>query len=166
MGSTSTSSGSKQRINGLSFDVDCGSFSLKVLKFSLDITDNGKVAKRAGRPSGYLLGDVEASGTITVGPDGLKTLAEAAKSAGSWQQLAPFDINSYAKVGDDEVKVEAFGCKVRLSKMLDIDKSSSEETTHELPFDVTSEDFVKINGVPYAKPASTSGTSSSSSSSK
>jgi len=166
MGSNTSSTGSKQRINGLSFDIDCGSYSLKVLKFGLDITDNGKVAKRNGRPDGYLLGDVEASGTITVGADGLKTLSEAAKSAGSWQKLAPFDINSYAKVGEDEVKVEAFGCKIRINKILDIDKSNAEETTHELPFDVTSSDFVKINGVPYVEAASTSSASSSSSSSK
>lgn len=151
--------GAKQRINGLSFDIDTGSFSLKVKKFSLDITDNSKAAKRSGRPDGYLVGDVEASGEIVVGADGLKTLSEAAKSAGSWQDLAPFDINSYAKVGDDEVKVEAFGCRIKASKLLDIDTSNSDESEFTLPFDVTAPEFVNINGVPYAKPDAKSGTS-------
>ncbi len=140
----------KRRFNGLSFDIDLGDFAVQVKKFTIEITDNTTVAKRNGKPDGWLLGDVEASGEITVDASGLKAFLDAAKTAKSFQEMEPFDINSYAKVGDDEVKIEAFGCKVKLSSLLDIDKSSTDETEFALPFDVTSPDFVKINGVPYA----------------
>jgi hypothetical protein len=139
----------KQRFNGLGFVLDLGVSALKVQKFSLDITDNSAVAKRNGRPDGNLRGDVEASGTITVDRDGLRAFVELAKSAGSWQEMDPFDINAFGSAGDDTVKVEAFGCRVKVNKLLDIDKNSSDETVFELPFDVTSPDFVKIDGVPY-----------------
>ena len=125
----------KQRFNGMSF--------------TLDITDNTAVAKRNGRPDGWLQGDVEASGTLTVDRDGMRALKELASSAGSWQGIEPFDISSYASAGDDEFKVEAFGCKLRVNKLLDIDKSSTDEALFELPYDVTSPDFVNIDDVPY-----------------
>ena len=140
---------SKQRFNGMSFALDLGVSAVTVQKCTLDITDNTKVAKRDGRPDGYLQGDVEASGTMTVDAEGLKAFTTLAKSAGSWQGVEPFDICFYAKVGTDEVKVEAFGCKIKVNKLMDIDKSSSDETVYDLPFDVTDADFVSINGVPY-----------------
>jgi len=144
---------SVQRFNGLSFDFDLGEFAVQAKKFTLDITDNSKAATRNGRPDGYLIGDVSGSGTITVDRVGLKMVTDAAKSAGSFQDLPPCDINSYAKAGDNEFKVEAFGCKLKISKLLDVDKGNSEETQFELPYDITSPDFVRIDGVPYAKPA-------------
>ena len=141
-----------QRFNGLSFTFDLGEFKVKAKKFSLDITDNSAAAKRDGRPDGFLQGDVEASGTITVDRSGLRAFVDAAKSAGSFQDIPTFDINSYAEAGDDSLKIEVFGCKVKLSKLLDVDKSSADEIEFELPFDVTSPDFVKIDDVPYVKP--------------
>lgn len=141
-----------QRINGLSFDFDLGGKGIHSEKMSLDITDNSAVVKRNGRPDGYVNGAVEASGEIEVDATGLKSITDAAQSAGSFQSLEPFDIVTYAKVGSDEVKVEAFGCKLKVSKLLDIDKSSSDPSKFTIPFDVTSPDFVKINGVPYIKP--------------
>lgn len=142
---------STQRFNGMSFEIDLGDFAVQVKKFSLEIKDDSAVAKRNGKPDGYLLGGVEGSGEILVDRTGLKAFTEAAKKAGSFQETPPFDINSYAKVGDDEVKIEAFGCKVKISNLLDIDTGSTDETEFKLPFDVTSPDFVKIDGVPYAK---------------
>lgn len=141
---------SKQKFNGLSFDVDMGNFSVHIKKFSLEITDNSAVAKRNGKPDGYVRGDVEASGVLVVYRDGLKTITAAAKEAGSFQKLPPFDINSYAKVGDDELKIEAFDCKLKISSLLDIDETSPDETEFSLPYDVIGKDFVKIDGVPYA----------------
>ncbi len=138
------------RFNGLSFDIDLGDFSVRVQKFTLDIEDGSAVASHDGRPDGTLRGAVSASGEITVTRAGLKAFTAAAEKAGSFQEMPVFDINSFAKTGDDEFKVEAFGCKVKVSKLLDIDKSSSDETEFALPFDVTSPDFVKVDGVPYA----------------
>lgn len=142
----------RQRINGLSFDFDLGGKQIHSEKMSLDITDNSAVVKKNGRPDGFVNGDVEASGELEVDAVALKTITEAAGSAGSFQLLEPFDIVTYAKVGEEEVKVEAFGCKLKVSKLLDVDKSSADPTKFVIPFDVTSPDFVKINGVPYIKP--------------
>ncbi|MGE4301992.1 MAG: phage protein [Victivallaceae bacterium] len=143
---------STQRFNGMSFDLDLGVTALKVLKFKIEVTDNTTATYRDGRPDGYLEGNVSASGTITVDATGLRVLTEQAKSAGSWQKLPVFDINSYAKVAEEEVKVEAFGCKLKIGSLLDIDKTKVDESTFELPFDVTSRDFININGVPYLEP--------------
>ena len=138
------------RFNGLSFDIDLGDIGIKVKKFTLDIEDNSAVAKQNGRPNGELRGAVSASGEIVVDRAGLKAFTAMAKKAGSFQEMPTFDIHSFGKVGDDELKIEAFGCKVKLSKLLDIDKDSSDETEFTLPYEVTSPDFVKIDGVPYA----------------
>ena len=45
--------------------------------------------------------------------------------------------------------MEAFGCKLKVSSLLDIDPKGGSKTTHKVPFDVTSPDFIRINGVPY-----------------
>ncbi|MEA9343038.1 DUF2597 family protein, partial [Pseudomonas aeruginosa] len=76
-------------------------------------------------------------------------LIEAAKRAGSFRKLEPVDSLFYAKAGDSEVRVEAFGCKLKVSSLLDIDPKGGSKTTHKVPFDVTSPDFIRINGVPY-----------------
>jgi hypothetical protein len=147
---------SKQRFNGLSFDINLGKFSIHVKKFTLDITDNSAAAKRNGRPDGWLQGDVEASGKITVDRIGLKTFTTAAKEAKSFQALDDFDIQSYAKLGDDEFKINAYGCKVKLASLLNIDKGSTDETEFELDFDVTSPKFIAIDDVPYITPEGSS----------
>jgi len=140
--------GKNQRFNGIGFSFDLGSFQVSAKKFTLDITDNTVAVKRKGRPDGWVQGDVEASGTITVDRAGLKAFVD---SADSFQEIEPFDINSYAEAGDDNVKIEAFGCKPKIGKLLDIDTNSSDETEFEIPFVVTSPDFVKIDGKPYFK---------------
>ena len=141
----------KTRINSFSFDIDLGKTNLFVRKMALDITDNSAVAKRRGRPNGMLQGDCEASGTLTIDVTDLGVLSNFAKNAKSWQEIETFDISCNAKAGDQELKVEVFGVKLKLNKILDFDESSTDETMIEVPFSVTSEHFVKINGVPYMK---------------
>jgi len=143
---------STQRFNGQSFHLDLGIAALTAKKFTLDITDNTAAAKRNGRPDGWLRGDVEASGEITVDRDGLRTLTRVAREAGSFQDIPTFDIMSYASAGGDPLMIQAFGCKLKLNKLLDVDKSSTDETEFTIPFDVTSPDFVAIDGVPYIRP--------------
>ena len=138
------------RYNGLSFDFDIGAAALRAQKFTLDITDDTTPVFRNGRPDGYVQGKISASGTITIDRAGLRILRDIAADAGSWQQLPTFDIDSYAAAGDDDdLKIVAYGCKLKVSKVLDVDTSSSDETMFELPYDVTSPDFVDIDGVPY-----------------
>ncbi len=142
----------KQRINSLSFSITLGDTDIHVDKMSLDIEDGQQAAKKNGRPDGWVLGEVSAKGELDIDLSEFKKLKAAAQSAGSWQALEPFDIVAYAKSGDDETKVEAFGCKIKLSKLLDVDKSSSDKSTRAVPFEVTSPDFINIDGVPYIKP--------------
>ncbi len=99
------------RISGKSFDINIGDHLTHVDKATLSITDNSAVAKDRGVPNGRLLGDVEASGEIEVDATGLNIIMEAAKSAGSFRELEPFDCLFYANSGSkEEMKVEAFGC--------------------------------------------------------
>ncbi|MNP76220.1 hypothetical protein D3C76_1734230 [compost metagenome] len=63
----------------------------------------------------------------------------------------------FAKAGEEELKVEAFGCKLKVSSLLNIDPKGGEKSKHKVPFDVTSPDFVRINGVPYLAAAEIEG---------
>lgn len=135
-----------KQINGMSFELTLGEYDIHAEKFSLDITDNSAAVKKNGRPDGHVDGDVEASGEIEIDASGLKVIMDVASSAGSFQSLPTFDIVAYAKIGELEVKVEAFECKLKISKILDVDKSSSDPTKFVLPFIVTGKDFVRVNG--------------------
>lgn len=138
------------RISGKSFDINIGDHLTHVDKATLSITDNSTVAKDRGVPNGRLMGDVEASGEIEVDATGLNIIMEAAKSAGSFRELEPFDCLFYANSGSkEEMKVEAFGCAFKIDALLDIDRKGGEKHMTKLPFDVTSPDFIRINGVPY-----------------
>lgn len=138
-----------KRIGGKSFDVYIGDLLVHVEKASLSITDNTKPAKDHGVPNGHVDGDVEASGELELDPTALALLTDAAESAGSWRELEEFDLLFFASAGDSEMKVEAFGCKLRIESLLDIDPKGGEKHNTKVPFDVCSPDFVRINGVPY-----------------
>ncbi len=140
-----------QKINGKSFATVIGALPIYVNKFSLEITDDSQVAMKRGRPDGWLKGNVSAAGEIEVDAAEFAKLSAAAKAAGSWQGLPPFDINSFAAAGGVVRRVEAFGCKLKLSTVLDVDDSVADKTVHTIPFDVTGEDFVSIDGVPYVE---------------
>ena len=142
----------KQRINSLSFSITLGDTDIHVDKMSLDIDDGTTATKKNGRPDGYVLGEASAKGDLSIDLAECKKLKAAAQAAGSWQALAPFDIVAYAKSGDDETKIECFGCKIKLNKVLDVDKGSNDKSVRSIPFEVTSPEFINIDGVPYLKP--------------
>lgn len=137
------------RIGGKNFDVNLGDLLVHVESCTLDITDNTAVAQTRGVPNGHVDGDVSASGEMEFDTSNFNLLIEAARSAGSFRQLEPFDSVFFAKAGEEELKIEAFGCKLKVSSLLNIDPKGGEKTKHKVPFDVTSPDFVRINGVPY-----------------
>lgn len=142
-----------QRISGASFDVDLNGEAIHFDSFTLDITDNSKAASKNGRPDGWLKGDVAAAGEVVVDRVELKKLKAAAAKAGSWQDMETFDINAFGSSSnsDDNIKVEAFGCKLKMSKVLEADPTKVDKAQWTLPFEVTSADFVTIDGVPYVK---------------
>ena len=137
------------RIGGKNFDINLGDLQIHVESCTLDITDNTAVAQTRGVPNGHVDGDVAASGEFEFDTSNFNLLIEAARSAGSFRKLEPFDVVFFAKAGDEELRVEAFGCKLRVSSLLSVDPKGGETSKHKVPFDVTSPDFIRINGVPY-----------------
>ena len=137
------------RINSQSFDTSIGDMDIHVETMTLEIEDATEAASKNGRPDGTLRGAVSATGEIVLDRVEFKKIIEAAKSAGSFQQLEEFDIVCFASEGEDEYKIEAFGCKLKVASILNIDMSSSDKSTVTIPYDVTGEEFVKIDGVPY-----------------
>lgn len=136
-------------ISGKNIDITLGDLQIHFEKASLDITDNSAVAQTKGVPDGHVDGDVAASGEFELDSANFALLIEAAGRAGSFRKLEPFDTLFFAKTASYELRVEAFGCKVKVASLLDIDPKGGSKSTHKVPFDVTSPDFIRINGVPY-----------------
>ncbi|AGB11026.1 TPA: phage protein [Vibrio parahaemolyticus] len=143
------------RISGKNMHFSLGDFKLKANKVTLSITDNSATNKTNGVPDGYVDGDVEASGEMELTTQQFNIVSKAAKQAGSWRALPEFDGLFYGKIDKDELKVEAYGCRIKISDLLDIDSNGGSALLHKLPFEVTSPDFVSINGVPYLRPDET-----------
>ncbi|MFG0454925.1 phage protein [Shewanella mangrovisoli] len=140
------------RLSGMNFNVTLGDTMIHVDTCTLTITDNSAVSQTSGVPDGYVDGDVAASGELSVNASQFELISNEAKSAGSWRGMKVFDMMFYGKTAKDEVKVEAFGCRIKLSDLLDIDKKGGQAQLFKIPFDVTDPDFVHINGVPYLRP--------------
>lgn len=140
------------RLSGMNFNVNIGDIMIHVDTATLSITDNSAVSQTSGVPDGYVDGDVSASGELNVNASQFELVSQAAKSAGSWRAMKTFDIMFYGKTAKDEMKIEAFGCRIKLSDILDVDKKGGSASMFKLPFDVTDPDFVHINGVPYLRP--------------
>jgi hypothetical protein len=145
------------RIGGKNFDVNLGDLLVHVESCTLDITDNTAVAQSGGVPNGHVDGDVSGSGEMEFDTSNFNLLIEAARTAGSFRELEPFDSVFFAKAGDEELRIEAFGCKLKVSSLLSIDPKGGEKSKHKVPFDVTSPDFIRINGVPYLAAAEIEG---------
>jgi hypothetical protein len=145
------------RIGGKNFDVNLGDLLVHVESCTLDITDNTAVAQSGGVPDGHVDGDVSGSGEMEFDTSNFNLLIEAARTAGSFRELEPFDSVFFAKAGDEELRIEAFGCKLKVSSLLSIDPKGGEKSKHKVPFDVTSPDFIRINGVPYLASAEIEG---------
>jgi hypothetical protein len=140
------------RLSGMNFNVNMGDLMVQVDTASLTITDNSAVSQTGGVPDGSVDGDVSASGELSVNASNFKLISAAAKAAGAWRAMPNFDMMFYGKTSQDEMKVEAFGCRIKLSDILDIDKKGGSASVFKIPFDVTSPDFVHIDGVPYLRP--------------
>lgn len=141
-------SGSK-RISGMAFDITLFNTTIHVNKITLTITDNSDVAKTRGVPDGYVDGDVSAEGDMELDSKNFLRVHDAAASAGSYRGIEPEDILFYAKAGGEKIKVEAFGCKLAIDSLLDVDTAGGEKSVHKIKYKVTSPEFIKINGIPY-----------------
>ncbi|AUZ76666.1 phage protein [Aeromonas encheleia] len=138
-----------RRISGQSFDTTLMGTMVHIEKASLSITDNSAVAQTRGIPDGYIDGDVAAELEFELDAKNFKMLCESAKRQGSWRGMKPDDVLFYADTGDETMKVEAFGVKLVISDLLDIDPKGGSKGVHKIKGFVTSPDFVHINGMPY-----------------
>ncbi|TPG61502.1 phage protein [Ewingella americana] len=138
-----------KRISGQSTDVRMDGDLIHIEKVSLDITDNTAAAQTQGVPDGHVSGDVAGEGEIEVTTKVLGQLTAIARRAGSWRGIEPVDLMFYAKAGNEELKIEAFGCKLVLSNILDADPKGGGVMTHKIKYFITDPNFVRINGVPY-----------------
>ncbi|MBL0676639.1 phage protein [Aeromonas dhakensis] len=138
-----------RRISGQSFDTTLMGMMVHVEKASITINDNSAVAQTRGVPDGHIDGDVSADLEFEFDSKNFNLLSEAAKRNGSWRGMKPDDVLFYADTGDETMKVEAFGVKLVLSDILDVDPKGGSKATHKVKAFVTSPDFVHINGVPY-----------------
>jgi len=117
---------------------------------SLELDDGVSATQDQGYPSGWVAGAVNGSGELEVTTETLQDLLAEAEAAGSWEQMPEFDLSFYAQVGDLEHEVRAFGCKLRMPGF-SYNGEGGEQTTHTIPFIVSSPDFVELNGVPLAR---------------
>ena len=138
-----------KRISGQSTDVRIDGDLIHIEKVSLDITDNTAAASTQGVPDGHVSGDVAAEGEIEISTKVLTQLTAIARRAGSWRGIDPVDLMFYAKAGNEELKIEAFGCKLVVSNLLDNDPKGGSTLSHKIKYMVTSPQVVRINGVPY-----------------
>jgi hypothetical protein len=137
-----------QRIGGMDFDITLGTDLINVKSITMDVTDNTAVAKTRGVPDGHVNGDAEAGGEMELDTKNFKKITAVARAAGGYRSMPLTDILWYANTGDEELKVEAFGCKLIVTTPLAFDPNGAETATHKVKFLVTSPDFVKIDGVP------------------
>ncbi|OCQ52325.1 hypothetical protein Ppb6_02399 [Photorhabdus australis subsp. thailandensis] len=138
-----------KRISGQSVDFNMDGDLVHAEKVNLSITDNTAAAQTQGVPDGYISGDVAAEGEIELSTKYLEMVTAKARTVGSWRGIQPVDLMWYAKAGNEEIKVEAYGCKLIVSDILDVDPKGGSVMTHKVKFVVTSPDFVRINGIPY-----------------
>ncbi|EGF0850602.1 DUF2597 family protein [Salmonella enterica] len=139
-----------QRISGMDFDVTLSGRAIRVKTATLDITDNTKAIQERGMPNGWANGDMEASGEIELDTTNFQILSEVAKEAGSWRQIPEMDLLFWAQATKEELRVEAFGCKLQVNNLVNIDSKGGDAMGYKIKFLVTSPDFVRINGTPYA----------------
>lgn len=138
-----------KRISGQSFDFNLDGSLIHVEKSTLSITDNTGAAQTNGVPDGWVSGDVSAEGELEFSTKALSILKAKARAAGSWRSIPEVDLMWYAKAGSEEMKVEAFGCKLLLSDILDHDPKGGSTINLKVKYLVASPDFVRLDGVPY-----------------
>lgn len=144
-----------KRISGMSFDVFMTGDLVHVEKITLTITDNTAATQTRGIPDGYVDGDVSAEGELELSIKAFAILKRKALEAGSWRGIPAQDFMFYAKAGEEEARVEAFGCKMIMSDILDIDPKGGALSTRKIPFKVTDPRFINIDGIPYLEAEAT-----------
>lgn len=138
-----------RRIGGKDGRLGIGGFQVNYEKFSIKIDDKRAVAYTNGIPNGYVAGEVSASGSITLDSDGFTDLFAAIGGGTNYQDIEPQDIKYFAQAGGLSKDIDAYGCLLSIEDLIDAESKGGEKSTHTIRFDITSPDFVAIDGVPY-----------------
>lgn len=136
-------------ISASDINVMFGTKLVNVRSVSLNIEDGVSATKTRGIVDGWVNGEASASGEISINTENLQLLIDAAREAGSFQQVPRADITFTGKTVDQELKVAAYGCKVSMTKVLEAGASNADALEHTIPYIVTDKRFIEINGVPY-----------------
>ncbi len=121
-----------ERISGGSFDVNYDSIMIHVENATVTIMDNSAVAQSRGIPNGHTKGSVSADVEVEVDSQSFKKFTAVARAAGSWRAIPAKDFLFYANTGDDEEKIEVFGCVPTLSDIVNINPNEASKTTKKL----------------------------------
>ncbi len=138
-----------EHISSSSFDVNWDGVMIHVESATLTITDNSTATQQRGVPNGFVKGSVSADLEFEMDIVNSKKFGAVARSVGSWRGIPPKDVLFYANTGDQEEKIEVFGCKPMISDLLSINPNEASKTTRKVKMMITSPDFISIDGVPY-----------------
>jgi hypothetical protein len=138
-----------QHISGADVNIGLGTALINVKQYTLNVEDGVKATSTRGVPDGHVRGAVAASGEITVDTANFNLIVEQGRKAGSIQQMPVFDIIAIGKTVDQSFKTAAYGCKLSITKILDVAAEGGDKMEHAIPYVVTDSRFVEINGVPY-----------------
>jgi len=140
---------SKHHLSAVDFDIRLGSLLIHVQEMNASVTDDGKAVQTAGVPDGYVEGAVGCSGSITVDIENMNLITEVARSAGSFKSMPVFDIVTGGANVTQSQLLELFGCRLKISDLLNNNGTGGEKMTNKLEFEVTDPRFIRINSVPY-----------------
>lgn len=137
------------KISGQELDVFIAGVLVHFEKITLSIEDASKATHSKGVPNGQVKGKLSATGEVEVDTDNFLLIIEAARIAGSFQKLPAWDAVFHADTSNQALNVIAHSCLLKISSLIDASGEGGEKLVHKLPFEVTSKDFIHINGVPY-----------------
>lgn len=138
-----------ERISGQNITLFVGPALVTFEKVTLNIEDTSKAVHSKGLPNGFVRGKLSASGEVEVDTANFMLLQALALAAGSWQGIGTWDAIFTAYAGETVLNVIADECLFKVTKVLDAGAEGGDKLMHTLPFEVTGQDFVRINGVPY-----------------
>lgn len=144
-----------KRISGQDVRQIIDGTQLNFDEVSLSIEDERTPVFNQGVPNGYVNGKVSASGEIKLDWKNFDLLFGKAKAAGSWRGMPTFDMSFLSTAGKENMDVDVYGILINVSDLLDLSHDAGEKAMVTVPFEVTSNKFVDIQGIPYLEASDT-----------
>lgn len=148
------------RLSGKEIRTFVGDLQGVFEKVSIKIDDKRAVAKSRGVPNGHVDGEVSCTVSVTVdAANFLMVFGGLAEQYGSYRGIPELDFKAFGMAGSGGLTqdIDAFGVLWSIEDLLDADSKGGEKLTSTIRGEVTSPDFVNINGVPYLTEKETDG---------